>query len=43
MLCVLFDFEVCDNDDIIVRRGEFVRVLSKDDEDWWWVENLYWD
>lgn len=43
MLRVLFDFEACDNDDITVRRGELVRVLSKDDEDWWWVENLHRD
>lgn len=43
MLPVLFDFEACDDDDISVSRGELVRVLNKDDEDWWWVENEYRD
>lgn len=43
MLRVLFDFEACDDDDISVSRGELVKVLNKDDEDWWWVENEYRD
>ena len=41
MLRVLFDFQACDDDDISVVRGELVRVLSKDDNDWWWVENVH--
>lgn len=41
MLRVLFDFQACDDDDISVVRGELVKVLSKDDNDWWWVENVH--
>lgn len=41
MLRVLFDFQACDDDDIPVMRGELVRVLNKDDNDWWWVENVH--
>lgn len=41
MLRVLFDFQACDDDDISVMRGELVRVLNKDDNDWWWVENVH--
>lgn len=41
MLRVLFDFQACDDDDISVARGELVKVLSKDDNDWWWVENIH--
>ncbi|CAH3119057.1 unnamed protein product [Porites lobata] len=41
MLRVLFEFQACDDDEIAVRRGELVKVLNKDDQDWWWVENAH--
>ena len=41
MLRVVFDFEACDDDEISVRRGELVKVLNKEDDDWWWVENVH--
>ena len=39
MLRVLFDFDASEENDVSVSRGELVRVLNRDDEDWWWVEN----
>ena len=34
---VRFDFQALDENDISVERGEIVRVLNKDDPEWWWI------
>ena len=34
---VRFDFRAVDENDISVQRGEIVRVMNKDDSDWWWI------
>ena len=37
---VKFDFVACDENDINVHKGEMVRVLNKEDDDWYWVANM---
>lgn len=34
---VKFDFDASDEDDVSVRKGEVVKVLNKEDQDWYWV------
>lgn len=34
---VRFEFIVCDENDINVKKGDRVCVLNKDDKDWYWV------
>jgi len=36
---VRFDFIACDENDIDAQKGDRVRVLNKDDKDWYWVSN----
>lgn len=36
---VRFDFIACDENDINAQKGDKVRVLNKDDKDWYWVSN----
>lgn len=38
---VRFDFIACDENDINARKGDKVRVLNKDDKDWFWVTNSH--
>lgn len=37
---VRFEFTACDENDINAQKGDIVRVLNKDDKDWYWVENM---
>lgn len=37
---VRFEFTACDENDINAQKGDIVRVLNKDDKDWYWVENV---
>lgn len=34
---VRFEFIACDENDIYAKKGDRVRVLNKDDKDWYWV------
>ena len=34
----LFQFSAQQENDISVERGEFVTVLNKDDNDWYWIK-----
>ena len=34
---VRFEFIACDENDINAKKGDRVRVLNKDDKDWYWV------
>ena len=37
---VRFEFTACDENDINAQKGDIVRVLNKDDQDWYWVANM---
>lgn len=36
-MTVLFDYEAADENDVCVRRGDFVMLLNDQDPDWYWV------
>ena len=38
---VRFEFIACDENDINAKKGDRVRVLNKDDKDWYWVADKH--